>query len=177
MVVYDLLFPTMSNVLEYKGSTYQKVMFCVFKDHVNGLVLEDDLFESHNIFMVDLLVQLFPSSTSSVHQHIFCTYRNLSDRALTDAGVGYHVALLVRFKFLDRVYLLVFFQTLGFIHASICSRRYEPQNGVFRRNSTVASVPPSAIIVHGVTLENIVHAIGWHHRGLIRGPLAHGGGR
>ena len=60
MVMYDLLFPKMSNVLKNKGSAYQKVMFCVFKDHVNGLVLEDDLFESHNIFVVDLLVQLFP---------------------------------------------------------------------------------------------------------------------
>lgn len=37
------------------SKAHEKVMFCIFKDHIDGLILENDLLESH-----DILVRYLP---------------------------------------------------------------------------------------------------------------------
>jgi hypothetical protein len=38
--------------------TYKEIVFGKFKDHVYGLVLENNLLQRHNVLVVDLTIEL-----------------------------------------------------------------------------------------------------------------------
>ena len=103
----------------------QKVVFGVLEDHVDGFILEDDLLHGNNVLMADLPVQLDSWSGSRCVTKGGRTHCNLSDGTLTDSGVCDDLTLLVGFELFNGVYVFRAVFADGFVHASVCPRRYE----------------------------------------------------
>jgi len=62
----------------------EEVVFCIFKDHVNGLVFQHDLAELNDIDILNLAIEC-----------------DLATATLADSSVSNDLTLLVWFKFLD----------------------------------------------------------------------------
>jgi len=86
-----------------KRKTYQKIMLCIFEDHVYGFVFQDDFLEGDNILVADFPIQLEGDGQSRDYMKWGRTDSNFPDCTLADSCVSDHIPLLVWFKFLNRV--------------------------------------------------------------------------
>lgn len=132
------------------NGTDQEIMLSVVKDHVYGLIFQNDFLEGHNIIMVYFSVELEGLDVSEKRNVLLATHRNLPDGALTDASIRDHVTLLVRFELLYGVNLLIVTETLRLVYTSIGPRRDEAENAVFRRNCTMSFISFGAVQTHRI---------------------------
>lgn len=135
-------------------------MLCIFEYHVDGFILENDLFQSDNILMRYLLVQLCMQIGVTLYETTeHATHSDLPNGALANPRVRDHIALLVRLELLDSMHSSTFLLADCFVHPAVRSRRYETQDGVLVAHTPTSTVPFRTVEAHGVLLEHVLRSV------------------
>ncbi len=124
-------------------------MLRILKNHVDRLVLEYDFFESDNIFMGYLSVELLLIEGRTARETRY-THCNFADCTLADTCIRRHITVLVRFELFDCMKFGLLVLALGFIDTAIRSGGNETKDGIFRGDATMGLVTFGTVNTHHI---------------------------